>query len=311
MVSAAVFQALEPALANRGGAARWKTLIESGFSASSLYRAVQCGAVSRPTRGVLALHGTPSDAIAVAALGGRLTCVSLLHRLKVPLREVPAGVHVGLGVNQHRTATSAALRETLMHRSGLISQGRQSPGVNGVPATTTATALDIASGCLDPLDHLIATDGALRMGLVTRADLSFARRGARARGMWLTRYADASAESLLETVSRWALTDAGFRVDSQVVIPGVGRVDLLVEDSVVVELDGREHHGTREAFARDRRRDRSLLAWGLKVLRFTYLDVLPVGARVVEDVSDALAAVPQGSRLALRRGANTSDRLER
>ncbi len=283
-------QTLEVALAARGGAARWKTLVGLGISPSCLHRAVACGAVSRPARGVLALHGTPHDAVVIAALGGWMTCVSQLHHLGVPLREEPTGIHVCLNRNQHRVATSDALRLAVVHRSRSVPEGTARPQIPGPTATAVATALEIASDCLSPLDHLIAADGALRLGLVAPRDLHFARGTARERGRWLARNADARADSLLETVARWALTDAGFRVESQVTFPGVGRVDLMVEGAVVVELDGRQHHSDRAAFDADRRRDRSLLAWGLRVLRFTYSDVMPTGGRVVEDVKAALAA---------------------
>ena len=287
MTGPTALQALEVALAARGGAARWKTLVGLGISASCLHRAVACGAVSRPVRGVVALHGAPHNAVVIAAFGGSMTCVSQLHHVGVPLRQEPNGIHVCLGQSQHRVATADALRHAMLHRSWSAPDARAAPGV---PATTVATALEIASECPGSLDHLIAADGALRLGLVTQRDLDFTRPRARERGRWLARHTDARADSLLETVARWALTDAGFRVQSQVGIPGVGRVDLLVDDAVVVELDGREHHSDREAFDTDRRRDRLLLAWGLKVLRFTYSDVMPTGSRVVEDVRGALAA---------------------
>lgn len=278
------------------------------MSPSSLHRAVKCGAVSRPTRGVLALHGTAQDAVVVAALGGWLTCVSLLRRWKVPLRESPASPHLCLSVDHHRATTSGVLRDVVIHRLGLVPDASARARSCGVSATTVATALEVASNCLTPLDHLIAADGALRMGLIERGDLFFTRRGTKARGRWLERYADSRADSLLETVARWALTDAGFRVESQVAIPGVGRVDLVVEDAIVVELDGREHHADWEAFAADRGRDRSLIAWGLKVLRFTYSDVLPAGTRVVEDVRAALAARSQPRHGLREKVVNVTDR---
>ncbi|MCB2413356.1 DUF559 domain-containing protein [Demequina sp. TTPB684] len=281
---------LESALVERGGAVRWKTLVELGFAPSSLQRAVNRGAVERPARGVVAVQGASRDAIAVAALGGRLTCVSALRHLKVPLREDPDRIHVGLGVDLHRAIASEALRDVVIHRSVLLSDASGGAHRRGAGPTGVATAIQIASGCLGPLDHLIAVDGALRMNLISLKDLCFSRPSATERGLWLARHCDPRAESLLETVARWALTDAGYLVDTQVPIPGVGRVDLLVENSLVVELDGREHHRDREAFAADRRRDRALNAWGLRVLRFTYSDVLPSGSRVVEDVGAVLGA---------------------
>jgi very-short-patch-repair endonuclease len=45
---------------------------------------------------------------------------------------------------------------------------------------------------------------------------------------------------------------------------------LWREQRVVVELDGREAHGTRVAFESDRERDRSLVAAGWRVIRVTW-----------------------------------------
>jgi hypothetical protein len=42
---------------------------------------------------------------------------------------------------------------------------------------------------------------------------------------------------------------------------------------LVVELDGHDTHGTREAFERDRRRDQVLTVAGRRVIRFTYRQV--------------------------------------
>jgi hypothetical protein len=51
-------------------------------------------------------------------------------------------------------------------------------------------------------------------------------------------------------------------------------VDAYWEDlGLVVELDGHEVHGTREAFHQDRARDRVLAAQGIRVARVTWLDL--------------------------------------
>jgi very-short-patch-repair endonuclease len=43
---------------------------------------------------------------------------------------------------------------------------------------------------------------------------------------------------------------------------------------LVVEADSHRHHGTRQAFERDRRRDQRLTAAGWRVVRFTWRQVL-------------------------------------
>ena len=61
----------------------------------------------------------------------------------------------------------------------------------------------------------------------------------------------------------------GLRVRQQVQI-GVDRVDVLIGDRLVIELDGREFHD-HDA---DRMRDARLSVRGYRVLRFSYWQVM-------------------------------------
>jgi very-short-patch-repair endonuclease len=55
---------------------------------------------------------------------------------------------------------------------------------------------------------------------------------------------------------------------------GPYEVDFLWRDrALIVETDGFEHHGHRDAFERDRARDALLQSMGFRVLRFTYRQV--------------------------------------
>ena len=71
-------------------------------------------------------------------------------------------------------------------------------------------------------------------------------------------------------------------------MPGVGRVDLVVEDAVAVELDGWEFHRSREAFERDRARDRLLLARRVPVMRFTARELRNDLGGVVAQVAEVV-----------------------
>ncbi|MHA7217629.1 hypothetical protein ACX80L_01935 [Arthrobacter sp. MDT1-48-3] len=48
---------------------------------------------------------------------------------------------------------------------------------------------------------------------------------------------DPHAESILEAVARYHLLRAGFQISSQVHIPGVGRLDLVVDGVLGIEAD--------------------------------------------------------------------------
>ena len=52
-------------------------------------------------------------------------------------------------------------------------------------------------------------------------------------------------------------------------MPGVRRVDLLIGDRLVIELDGRAFH-SGEDFERDRRQDLELALRGYVVIRLSY-----------------------------------------
>ncbi|NTV39589.1 MAG: GxxExxY protein [Demequinaceae bacterium] len=140
------------------------------------------------------------------------------------------------------------------------------------------------------LDQLIMLDAALnRRSLELKALDGFTVTSARTVA-WLRARADSSAESPIETIARLSLATLGVRVLSQVTIPGVGRVDFLVEDSVIVEMDGRAHHSDAAAFSRDRARDRAAAALGLVVLRFTFADATTCPGLIAGDVLAALRA---------------------
>ena len=127
----------------------------------------------------------------------------------------------------------------------------------------------------------------------------------------LLRSADGRSQSLPETFARLALRGAGFAVDPQELIAGVGHVDLLVEDLAVVEIDGFAYHGDRAQFREDRRRDRALQLLGVPVLRFTYEDTVYGGDRLVAEVDSLLSQLRRAGRppldRSLRRGRSAAD----
>ena len=95
--------------------------------------------------------------------------------------------------------------------------------------------------------------------------------------------ADARAQSGLETLARVRLRRLGIRVRIQVKIDRVGRVDVLVGDRFVLELDSRTHH-LGEQYEEDRRRDLELLAHGFIVLRVSYRRVMYDWASIEETI---------------------------
>lgn len=252
-----------------GGAARWKRLLDKGVTDGRLRAAVRSGDLVR--RGpVFALPDAPSDVVVAAELGGRLTCSSAASRLGLDILNPPDQTHVAVAHNNSRTHEGAIVHRTGHAEGWLVS----------VPE-----ALVHALGCLPAVEALIMVDSGLRNGGLTKSDLrtriigpdSVRRRG-------LLDLADAKAGSVIETVARLAIQSAGLPVQSQVYIPDVGRVDLVIDGWLVIEIDGYAHHSSRDEFRNDRRRANLLAEKGFVLLRFSYEDVMHRSAQMVAQI---------------------------
>jgi very-short-patch-repair endonuclease len=130
-------------------------------------------------------------------------------------------------------------------------------------------------------------DSALRLRVLRRDDLVVLAARLPSHLRPLASAADGRCESGIESVARFHLRSLGLRVEPQVVIQGVGRVDLLVEGRLILELDGREFHEGR--FAQDRARDAAAAALRYRTLRFTWAQVLHDWPTVETAVLAALA----------------------
>ena len=65
-------------------------------------------------------------------------------------------------------------------------------------------------------------------------------------------------------------TDHG--IVSQVVI-GIYRVDFVIDEEYVIEIDGFEYHKTKEQREKDYKRERYLMRHGFTVIRFTATEI--------------------------------------
>jgi very-short-patch-repair endonuclease len=148
-------------------------------------------------------------------------------------------------------------------------------------------ALRCAAHCCTAEEFIAVLDNVVHLGLGGGDDLAdlLVREPAHIRGL-LRRCA--RAESGIESLTRVRLVALGYRVRSQVVVPGVGRIDLLVGECLALEVDGRESHATPTGHNSDRRRDRRLLALGYTPMRLTWESVMLNWDEVVQEITAAL-----------------------
>ncbi len=149
--------------------------------------------------------------------------------------------------------------------------------------------------CQPPHFALAALDTALHAGRVHPSELGEIFANVPAKYRSLRGEIDARVDAGQETVLRRLILEAGLRCDIQVIIDGVGRVDLLVENCVVVEADSNAHHKSWEQHIRDRTRDRRLAELGYVTLRVLYQDIMFDPASVVSAIKALVRLCRAGS----------------
>lgn len=112
------------------------------------------------------------------------------------------------------------------------------------------------------------------------------------------RWVDRGADSLLETLARTYFRQAGISVQTQVYLERVGYVDLLLDEWLVVELDGR-HHAEWNQVKKDHRRNNESVLQGYTALRYYYSDV---GYHPEAMVAQVLAVLGRRRQQASRHG---------
>lgn len=275
---------LRDALAKSGGAARRARLRELGISDRSLRAGSAKGEIRRVGRGGYALPDAPAGLVAAVALGGVASHSSAAVLHGVELWTPPARLHVTIPLGSVRAAEGVRV-----HRAAL-----SSPDLDPDRAVTglLRTLCDCAR-TMPVIESVVILDSALRGRLVTVAELRRAAQAARGSGSLALRRAvgqvDPRAGSPLESVLRLWVGVTLAAVRTQVWIAGVGEVDILVDDWLVVEADGFEFHSDRSTYRGDRRRANALADLGYTLLRFTWEDVRLRPAWVLAQVQAVLA----------------------
>jgi very-short-patch-repair endonuclease len=198
------------------------------------------------------------DLVTAGRLGGRLDCVSLLSAIGVFVRHKPTAPHVQF------TPGTTRLPPRPM---GVTAHWRHTSGERAGLAAELTEALTQACRCLTPRDAVATLDSAWHHGLVDEQAIAeiFARLPRRFRS--LRQLLDRRSESGAETLMRLLLRGLGCRVEVQVKVPGVGRVDLVVDGWLIVECDSQAFHEGWYAQKRDRRRDLAAAALGYTTVR--------------------------------------------
>ena len=278
------------------GVAHITAFLAAGLTRRQVAMLFRAGVLKRPRIGWYADPRLPPDAIRAVRVGGVLGCISAALTWGLPVPQHAAEIlHVSVDDNaarlrhsRDRTRHVAAGDEATVR---LHWHPRVEP-VAGFRVSVVDALLQLAA-CV-PFEWLVAAmDRAIHVPR-DGAPLLDSRRWAALRAALPDRLrrahdlADPRAESCIETILRLGLVGRGIAFDLQVWVVPFHRVDFLLGQRLVVEVDGKRHHDDPDAFERDRERDALLAAWGYRVLRFSYRQVtedLPWVLSVIESVA--------------------------
>lgn len=214
--------------------------------------------------GVYAAADACAPVIRAAEHGGALACVTAARHLGLWVLDTSPVVHVWLGRDGREH-----------HRSGCGCVAHWETGPRrGFAFPPLPRILWQLSRCQGTEAFFVALESALRQRLLTRSDLERLRTLVNVEAREAMTLARHDADSGLESLIRYRLRAHRLAVRTQVAVAGVGRVDLLIGDRLIVEVDGRVNHDGASLRHKDLVRDANAASWGYRTLRFDYAMVV-------------------------------------
>ncbi|MEO5778798.1 MAG: type IV toxin-antitoxin system AbiEi family antitoxin domain-containing protein [Arthrobacter oryzae] len=237
-------------LANYDGVARAKHLAAAGVSDFQLKASLSSGSVARVARGVYALPGADPGLMAIRSLPAEPACVTAAQLHGLWVLDSPARPHVAL-------THSRSYPGFVCHRSSA--------------APTLMDAVVQSLRCMPEVDGLVIAESAVALGRLSLTGLRQRLDGRNdARERRITAAIVPQSQSIIECLARFLLRRAGFHVESQVNVSGLGHLDLMVDGRLGIETDGAGFHMDRTSFEEDRRRWNVTTRRGIPILVVSY-----------------------------------------
>ncbi|WP_090817179.1 type IV toxin-antitoxin system AbiEi family antitoxin domain-containing protein [Arthrobacter sp. yr096] len=266
---------IEDFLRSRSGATTTRTLLTAGFTRRILAHAVRDGRVTRLHRGVYTSKDSDPDVVAAFRSDGLLTCISAARFYRLWTLEAAEPLHL--------SCSTGLGGRGVVHHGGCLH-----PAHPYLPVAGVADVVIHALRCLPELEALVMVQSAVSQALLSteflRSKLPGNRNGKVRETLLLVL---PRADSLLEVLAHTHFTRAGLRVRMHVDVPGVGEVDCLVNECLIVELDGGTHLEGKQV-KKDQYRNNAGMRGGLLTLRYYYVDVVHHPERMVAEVLTVL-----------------------
>lgn len=267
-------------MAQVGGVSRTPRLRDAGVSRHDVETALAAGLIVRVRLGWVALPDADPQLVAAARRGVVLTCVTQARRRGLWVHDRHPGVHLGATPGSRGGKPRAARVHWSMPVVPRHPDSLEDPIEN---------VLVILASC-EPFERAVAAwESALNKGLVDREAISRLPLSTAARRVLESAwpFADAGLETYFRLRLRWLRVPMYF----QTWIAG-HRVDALIGDRLVVQIDGGTHVGAQRSA--DIRHDAELMLMGFHVIRVGYHQIIDEWPVVQDQI---MRAVAQGLHL--------------
>lgn len=273
---------IETFLRSRAGVTKTSALHGAGFTHTAVDRALAAGRIVRVRRGIYSLPGQSGAYGLALEHNALLTCLSAAPTYALWTVHDAGTVH--LSPSHKGTPPGALPHGRCTH-----------PAHPTLPVAGLADVLIHSLRCLPELESLVMVQCAAQRGDIT---VEFLRRklpgNRNACARAILDHVIPRADSLLEVLANYHFRRAGLQVRRHVELPGVGEVDFLIEDCLVVETDGGSHLEPRQV-KKDRKRNNATVIGGRLGLRFGYDDVVNHPQRMVAEVLGVLELCRRGA----------------
>ena len=271
-----------------GGMAQKQQLVARGARDLDLTGAVKRGEVIRARQGWYTTLPPDDPRVRAVRVGGRLTGISAIraaggwvlgdHPLHVSVHDNAARLRSVR--NRHVRFDVTAPHGVVLHWDATDVRERGDATSVGLMDALHRVVLD------EPLETAVAAiDWALRTGRIEQFDLEMLILGLPAEFASLSHWVDEHCDSLPESLTRTRLRAVGHELRSQIPLTSGERIDLLVDETVGIEVDGKENHLT--TFERDHRKGAVIVTNGYHGVRAT--------ARMVFDEWDLVEAMVEAA----------------
>ncbi|MDO5619210.1 type IV toxin-antitoxin system AbiEi family antitoxin domain-containing protein [Kocuria sp.] len=234
----------------------WSDLRELGMGRKQVNSLLDSGALRRLRKGWFATVQAPVPVTRAVALGGTLGCLSGCeqHGIWTPNRNLHVMLNPGVPV-------PCVNNDVEVHRLRVATHQPLAPVMDCLGEVVVRHDAETA---------LIVIESAVEQGLINEPDVNDLIGIAPTCKRHALAHFTPGAGSGSETRVRYFLQQRRFKVRSQVHIPGVGHVDLLVGQSLIIECDSKQHHAPQERYRVDRVRDLAARDLGYNTMRLSY-----------------------------------------